>query len=138
MQSKGFSFGAFDGSAGVAHAQVLRQSGRMGGQIFLLVIGVSLIFWPRLFTAMGPKAHGRRLSLLQAGEPEAFFEERRALETWPPPKDSPVWRRILGVLMILTAAGLFFLDYTSRREAEVEHAAMIEARDAADKHVGNE
>ncbi len=102
----------------------------MGGQIFLLVVGVSLLFWPGLLGPRADETHGRRLSQLRAGAPEAFFEERRSLEAYPPPRDGRGWRRGLGAAMIVVALALFGLNYRSEVAAEAERAALSDAREA--------
>ena len=75
-----------------------------------LVVGLGLVIWPQKLSAVGPQAHARRLAELKAGQPEEFFEEKRALEAYPPAVGGLFWRRLLGGLLVLSAIGLFVVD----------------------------
>lgn len=49
---------------------------------------------------LAPRRHARRLAALRDGAREAWFEERRSLETYPPPDRTQHWRRWLSNLVI--------------------------------------
>lgn len=83
----------------------------MGAQILFLVIGLVFLIRPQWTEPLSRRAHTTRLAALKAGEPEAFFEERRSLETYPPAQaPGLLWRRLLGGLMVLAAIGAFLWD----------------------------
>ena len=104
----------------------------MGFQIFLVVIGTSLLFRPALFSGPSMKAHAKRLAELDRGEPEAFFEERRSLQTYPPARRHLIWRRVLGGVMVLSAVGLFLVSSAFDRNASAQDraAALAASREA--------
>lgn len=78
----------------------------MGTVIFFLVAGTVLLVWPQALSPISTRKHGERLQRLRSGEAEAFFEERRSLEAYPPERVPLVWRRVLGAAMIMVALGL--------------------------------
>ena len=82
----------------------------MAVQIVFLIMGFAWLIWPELLAGKDRKAHARRLADLRSGQPEAFFEEQRALEAYPPEASPVIWRRLLGGLMVLTAVAFFVLD----------------------------
>lgn len=49
---------------------------------------------------LAPRRHAQRLAALRGGAPEAWFEERRSLETYPPPGRTRPWLRRLSNLAI--------------------------------------
>ena len=67
----------------------------------LMLVGTSLgaILRPDLLVKESRRNRDARLRELDAGAPEAFFEERRELESYPPPFDlSHRTLRILGAI----------------------------------------
>ena len=75
----------------------------MVSQIAVLVVGLVSLIWPHLLAPLSRREHAKRLEALKAGASEAYFEERRALETYPISKGSLRWRRTLGGVMVLTS-----------------------------------
>lgn len=72
----------------------------------MIVVGLSLAIWARPIVEWESRRRSARLSELQDGKEEKFFEERRSLETYPMTR-SPNMLRVLGVaalLLGLTAA----------------------------------
>ena len=86
----------------------------MAVQIVFLIMGFAWLIWPELLSAKDRKAHARRLADLRSGQPEDYFEEQRALETYPPETSPMIWKRLLGGLMVLTAVAFFVLDRLTR------------------------
>jgi hypothetical protein len=82
----------------------------MGIQIVVFTLGLVGLIWPQVFEPLSRRQHARRLEALKAGAPEAFFEEQRSLEAYPPAHRSLMGRRLLGGLMVLAATGAFLWD----------------------------
>ena len=83
----------------------------MGFQILCFIVGSVFLVRPQWTEPLSRRAHAARLKALKAGEPEAYFEEQRSLEVYRPARTSGLmWRRLLGGLMVLTAAALFLRD----------------------------
>ncbi|MDB5420175.1 MAG: hypothetical protein JWR59_122 [Brevundimonas sp.] len=83
----------------------------MGIQVAFLVVGLVSLLWPQLLAPLSRREHVKRLEALKAGAQEAYFEERRALETYPLSRTSLLWRRTLGGVMVLTSIGLLVWDH---------------------------
>lgn len=79
----------------------------MGFQIAMFIVGLVSLIRPEILAPLTRRQHARRLEALRAGAAEAYFEERRALETYPISKRSLRWRRIAGGLMVLASVALF-------------------------------
>ena len=78
----------------------------IGAGLAVLGTAIPSIFRPDLMVHESARHHKRRLRELQDGAPEAYFEERRELEAYPPRYDfSDRTIRWLGV--IGTGIGLF-------------------------------
>ncbi len=78
----------------------------IGAGLAVLGTAIPAIFRPDLMVRESARHHKRRLRELQDGAPEAYFEERRELEAYPPRYDfSDRTIRWLGV--IGTGIGLF-------------------------------
>lgn len=78
-------------------------------QIFLLGVGLALLVRPQWFAGMSEARRRRRLAALDAGAAEEFFEEKRALETYPARQSGLNLTRLLGGLMVLTMLALLLL-----------------------------
>jgi len=77
-------------------------------QLVLLAIGLMLVAFPRVLDGDPRQRHFRRLEELKNGADEAFFEERRALETYQP---RGYWQtRVLGGLLIFIALSKVLFD----------------------------
>ena len=86
--------------------EVLRLN--MFFQLVLLAIGLMLVAFPRVLDGDPRQRHFRRLEELKNGADEAFFEERRALETYQP---RGYWQtRVLGGLLIFIALSKVLFD----------------------------
>ena len=70
--------------------------------VLLLAAGVALMVVPGRIRRRAERIHAERLAQLDAGGEESFFEERRSLEAWPPPRHDRSWRW-LGAVLILVA-----------------------------------
>jgi hypothetical protein len=73
--------------------------------------GASLMWFPRQHRRTAQRAHAARLAELDAGAGERFFEERRSLETYRPPKHDTTWK-LLGAVVFLLGASQGFLLLT--------------------------
>lgn len=78
-------------------------------QILCLTFGVALMVRPQLVAGIPEGRRRRRLAALNAGASEKFFEERRALETYPARRAGLGLWRLLGAVMVLTMLGLLLL-----------------------------
>ena len=79
----------------------------IGAGLAVLGTAIPAIFRPDLMVSESARHHKRRLRELQDGAPEAYFEERRELETYQPRYDfSDRTIRRLGVI----GAGLGLLS----------------------------
>ena len=79
----------------------------IGAGLAVLGTAIPAIFRPGLMVRESARHHKRRLRELQDGAPEAYFEERRELEAYPPRYDfSDRTIRWLGVI----GAGLGLLS----------------------------
>ena len=77
-------------------------------QLVLLAVGLLLVAFPRVLDGDPRQRHCRRLEELRNGADEAFFEERRALETYQP---RGYWQmRVLGGLLIFIAVSKVVAD----------------------------
>ena len=77
-------------------------------QIVLASLGLLLVAFPRVLDGDPRQRHYRRLEELRNGADEAFFEERRALETYQP---CGYWQtRILGGSLIFIALSKVLFD----------------------------
>ena len=73
----------------------------------VLATGLALLLWPRRLRSKAAEQRARRMAELDSGSEEAFFEERRTLEAYPP-LGAGGWR-ILGALLVLLAMALVAL-----------------------------
>jgi hypothetical protein len=71
------------------------------------VLALLLILWPPPTQANEESERQARLAALESGAEEAFFEERRSLETYGPESAGPY--RFWGVLLLLLSLSLLFL-----------------------------
>ncbi len=71
------------------------------------IVALLLIFWPPPSQAGHEARRKARLAELDAGAEEAYFEERRALETYGPSSGGPF--RIWGILLLLLSLSLLVL-----------------------------
>lgn len=69
----------------------------------LVAAGVTLMAVPGRIRRRAERIHAERLEQLDAGVEERFFEERRSLESYRPPRLDRTWRW-LGAALILVAA----------------------------------
>lgn len=77
-------------------------------QIVLVSLGLLLVAFPRVLDGDPRQRHYRRLEELRNGADEAFFEERRALETYQP---RGYWQtRTLGGSLIFIALTKILVD----------------------------
>ncbi len=80
----------------------------IGAGLTVLGTAIPAIFRPDLMVSASARHHKRRLRELQDGAPEAYFEEHRQLEAYPPRQDySDRTVRCLG--LIGAGMGLFSL-----------------------------
>ncbi|MBH9536733.1 hypothetical protein [Novosphingopyxis sp. YJ-S2-01] len=77
-------------------------------ELILLAVGLLLLAFPQVLDGKPRQRHSRRLKELRNGADEAFFEERRALETYQP---RGYWQtRVLGCLLIFIALSRILFD----------------------------
>jgi len=68
--------------------------------IAFALFGAVLVVRPNIVAKPFIERRERRLAELRQGKEEAYFEERRALEAYPPVRRLWVWR-LLGCLVLL-------------------------------------
>ena len=78
-------------------------------ELLYLALGLALLIRPQWFAGIPVSRRQRRLAALEAGAAEAFFEEKRALETYPARRSGLGLWRLLGGLMVLTILALLLL-----------------------------
>ncbi len=78
------------------------------------VLGLLLVVRPQWLAGLSEGRRQRRLGALNAGTPEAFFEEKRSLETYPARGGGLALLRVLGATMMIGALLL------GAREAKAE------------------
>lgn len=78
-------------------------------QLLYLAVGLALILRPQIFAGISEGRRQRRLAALKAGAAEKYFEEKRALETYPARRTGLNLWRLLGAVMVLTMLGLLLL-----------------------------
>lgn len=71
-------------------------------QIILIVVATAFITVPQWFSTHKAQRHSQRLAELREGASEAYFEERRALETYRPRGVSWPYR-VFGLAMMAFA-----------------------------------
>jgi hypothetical protein len=52
-------------------------------EIICLGLGAAMFVWPQILARFSQRRHAERLNEIRHGGEEQFFEERRALETYP-------------------------------------------------------
>ncbi|HEV7353726.1 MAG TPA: hypothetical protein VGN74_11430 [Brevundimonas sp.] len=99
----------------------------MAYEFIMLGLGTVMALRPGLFSGLASKRRQRRLLALEAGAPERHFEERRELQAYQPtPRILLMWR-VIGVVIVLGAAGRLVDEHREQRAAD---AARAEARAA--------
>lgn len=78
-------------------------------QLLLLGVGLALLIRPQWFAGISEGRRRRRLAALNAGAVEEFFEEKRALETYPARHQGLGLWRLLGAVIVLTMLALLLL-----------------------------
>ena len=81
----------------------------IGAGFSALAVGLPAMMRPDLMIRESARNHNRRLDELRNGAPEAYFEERRELEAYPPrfDFDAPTIRRLGGVGAFLGVLSLY-------------------------------
>ncbi|MCJ2181564.1 hypothetical protein MTR62_02395 [Novosphingobium sp. 1949] len=85
--------------------------------VFFVFIGVSSIasgiaptVWPHRRREKALHDRAERMAAIDAGAPETYFEERRTLDAYPPPR-SDRRMRFLGVGQITLGTAILLLDW---------------------------
>ena len=76
--------------------------------VLAVIVGALTLLWPRSLAMKAKRQHDARLAELRSGATEKYFEERRALEAYHPPRRELAWR-LLGAALL--AAGLSTLVF---------------------------
>jgi hypothetical protein len=71
------------------------------------IAGALVLFWPYSFSARAGLQHEKRLEELRSGAEETYFEERRSLEAYRPPRSELTWRLLGAILLVLGLLRLF-------------------------------
>lgn len=74
----------------------------------VIAAGVALLLFPRWHRKRAEGLHAARRAELDAGGEEAFFEERRALDAYPPARRDWLWRLMGAVLLAAGAFRIYF------------------------------
>jgi hypothetical protein len=77
-------------------------------KVIVAVAGLMMVIWPHLFANHARRRHDERLADLAAGGDERYFEERRALEAYPPMAKLGAWRLLGGLLALGALSELLF------------------------------
>ena len=75
-----------------------------------LACGLPMLFFPREERLVAEAKVLARKAELAAGADEHFFEERRSLEAYPPPKTDRKWR-IKGAFLTTSGVALLLLSF---------------------------
>lgn len=78
-------------------------------EMICLALGTAMFVWPQMFARFSQRRHAERLNEIRHGGEEQFFEERRALETYPALANPRMWRVYGGVLALFMIGRLTFL-----------------------------
>ena len=74
--------------------------------VLAIIVGAALLCWPRRLAGRAIAKHDSRLTELEAGAEEAYFEEKRSLQSYRPPQRELTWRiggaflLVLGIVML--------------------------------------
>lgn len=68
--------------------------------VWAFAAGVAMLILPDFFAERSSRRHSRRLAELRRGAVEAFFEERRGLEVYPPTRNPTILRFFGGVMAV--------------------------------------
>ena len=105
-------------------------------QIILLGLGATMAICPGQFAGLGSQRRQRRLLALEAGAPEKYFEERRALQAYrPTPRTLLMWR-VIGIVIALAAVGRLVDEHREQQaeDARAEARVAVPAAAAAVAH----
>ncbi len=75
-----------------------------------IATGIPMAVWPRKVRIKKESAAINRLAEIDAGSEERYFEERRALVAYPPPK-TDFRMRVLGIGLSFSGAALIVLAF---------------------------
>ena len=81
--------------------------------IIALASGVPMVFAPRLTHAKAKKSVAARISDLEAGADETYFEELRALRAYPVPATERRWL-VVGMIQLVFGVVLLALGLTGK------------------------
>jgi hypothetical protein len=76
--------------------------------IAFALFGVVLVVRPSIIAKPFIERRERRLAELRQGKEETYFEERRALEAYPPVRRLWVWRLFGCLCLLLALSEIFF------------------------------
>ena len=68
--------------------------------VIVASMGLWMLIAPHRHRTAGERRHAARLAELDTGATESFFEERRSLQAYRPPRTDRGWR-IIGAAMLL-------------------------------------
>jgi hypothetical protein len=74
-----------------------------------MAAGAGLMWFPRKHRRNAERESAARLAELKSGGEELFFEERRSLEAYRPPKSDTTWKLFGAVVFLLGAFQVFLL-----------------------------
>ena len=72
--------------------------------VIVAALGLWMAIAPRRHRKAGEQQHAARLAKLEAGEADAFFEERRSLLADRPPRTDRGWRIVGAALALIGMA----------------------------------
>ncbi len=78
-------------------------------QVLLLGLGLAFMVRPQWFAGISEARRQHRLTALNAGATEEFFEEKRALQAYPARHSGLNLTRLLGAVMVLSMLALLLL-----------------------------
>ena len=72
-----------------------------------LAVGLPLLLWPRSSREDAQQGHAQLLRNREARGSDAYFEERRELEAYPPPRSALTYRLLGGFLFAGAVVQIF-------------------------------
>ena len=105
----------------------------MAYEFIMLSLGTVMALRPGLFSGLGSQRRQRRLLALEAGAPEKYFEERRALQAYrPTPRTMLMWRALGAGIAVASAVGLVSEWRSETAAREQARVAISSARAAVE------
>lgn len=103
----------------------------MAYELIMLGLGTVMALWPGLVSGLGSQRRQRRLLALEAGAPEKYFEERRALQAYRPTPQTLLMWRVIGIVIALAAFGRLVDEHRQQQAEDARAEARVTVPAAA-------